>query len=258
MSAKDDQSSSDGGDLADGSDVIDGGDETPAADAASSLAVNLGKAGDYVILAMSAISTVPTSAVTGNIGVSPAAATYITGFSPLTMSSTNEFATSHQVVGNVYASDYADPTPSNLTTAVSDMQTAYTVTAGLAPNVTELGAGSIGGKTLAPGVYNWSTGLLIPTDVTLAGSATDVWILQIAKTLTVSNATKIILTGGAVPRNVVWQVAGSVDLGTTSHLEGIILGKTAIALKTGASINGRLFAQTAVTIDDSAVVQPAK
>jgi hypothetical protein len=258
MSARDDRSMSDGGDLADGSDASDAEDEAAAGDAASMLPVNLGTAGNYVILAKSAISTVPTSAVTGDIGVSPAAATYITGFSPLTMASTNVFSTSSQVVGKVYAADYAVPTPSNLTTAVSDMQTAFTDAAGRAPDVTELGAGNIGGKTLSPGVYKWSTGLLIPTDITLAGSATDVWILQIAETLTVSSATQILLTGGAVSRNVFWQVAGSVDLGTTSHFEGIILGKTAISLKTGASINGRLLAQTAVSIDDSAVVEPAK
>jgi len=262
MTAKDSRSSSDGGDLADGQattdggGATDGGDAAHAGDAASTLAVNLGTAGDYVILAKSGISTVPTSAVTGDIGVSPAAATAITGFS-LTMDSTKVFSTSSQVTGKVYGATYAVPTPSNLTTAVSDMQTAFTDAAGRAPDVTELGAGNIGGKTLTPGVYKWSTGLLIPTDVTLTGSATDVWIFQIAKTLTVSSATNVSLTGGAVSKNVFWQVSGSVDLDTTSHFEGAILGQTAIHLKTGASINGRLLAQTAVTIAESAVVEPA-
>ena len=146
-------------------------------------AVNLAAAGDYVILAKTGISTVPTSAVTGNLGVSPAAATFITGFS-LTADATNVFSTSPQVTGKVYAADYAAPTPSNLTTAVGDMQLAFTDAAGRAPDVTELGAGNIGGMTLAPGVYKWGTGLLIPTDVTLDGSATDVWIFQIAQDLT--------------------------------------------------------------------------
>lgn len=253
MSSKDAQSSSDGGGLMDGSDAGD----TRHGDAASTLAVDLGTAGNYVILAKSAISTVPTSAVTGNIAVSPAAATFITGFS-LTMDSTNVFSTSPQVTGMVYAADYAVPTPSNLTTAVGDMQTAFTDAAGRAPDFTALGAGNIGGKTLTPGVYKWSTALLIPTDVTLTGSATDVWIMQIGQTLTVSDATEVHLTGGALPKNVFWQVAGSVALGTTSHFEGVILGKTAITVDTGASINGRLLAQTAVSIDDSAVVQPAE
>ena len=220
------------------------------------LAVSLGTAGNFVILAKSGISTVPNSAVTGNLGVSPAAATYITGFS-LIADSTNVFSTSAQVTGKVYAADYAVPTPSNMTTAVSDMETAFTDAAGRAPNVTELGAGNIGGMTLAPGVYKWGTGLLFPTDVTLNGGSKAVWIFQIAQGLTMSSATKISLTGGALAKNVFWQVSGAVELGTTSHLEGIVLTKTAVALRTGASIKGRLLAQTAVTIDKSTVVQPA-
>ncbi len=220
------------------------------------LAVDLGMAGNFVILAKSGIDTVPTSAVTGNLGISPAAASFITGFS-LTADSTNVFSTSLQVTGNVYAADYTPPTPSNLTTAVGDMELAFTDAAGRAPDVTELGAGDIGGMTLAAGVYKWGTGLLIPTDVTLDGSATDVWIFQIAQDLTISSAVNVFLTGGAVARNVFWQVAGLVDIGTTAHLEGVVLCQTSIALRTGASINGRLLAQTAVNIDGSAIVQPA-
>ncbi len=223
---------------------------------APGLPVNLGTAGNFVILAKSGISTVPTSAVTGDIGVSPAAATFITGFS-LTADSTNVFSTSPQVTGRVYAADYAPPTPSNMTTAVGDMELAFTDAAGRAPDVTELGAGNIGGMTLAPGVYKWGTGLLIPTDVTLSGSATDVWIFQIAQDLTMSSAANVFLTGGALANNVFWQVAGLVDLGTTSHCEGVVLTQTSVTLRTGASINGRLLAQTAVDIDSSTVVEPA-
>ncbi len=218
--------------------------------------VNLGAAGGYAILAKSGISTVPTSAVTGNLGVSPAAAAAITGFA-LALDGTNVFSTSPQVTGKAYAADYAPPTPANLTTAVGDMQTAFTDAAGRAPGVTELGAGNIGGMTLAPGVYKWGTGLLIPTDVTLSGSSTDVWIFQIAQDLTMSSAAKIHLAGGALPKNVFWQVSGAVDLGTTAHCEGVVLTATAVTLRTGASINGRLLAQTAVNIDGSTVVAPA-
>ena len=219
--------------------------------------VDLGTAKNYVILAESGISTVPTAAVTGNLGVSPAAATFITGFS-LIADSTNAFATSPQVTGKVYAADYAVPTPSTLTTAIADMQLACTDAAGRAPGVTELGAGNIGGMKLTPGVYKWGTGLLIPTDVTLTGSATDVWIFQIAQNLTMSSATKILLAGGAQPKNIFWQVAGLVDLGTTAHFEGVVLAQTSVTLRTGASINGRLFAQTAVNLDSSSVVAPAQ
>jgi Ice-binding-like/Bacterial Ig-like domain len=223
---------------------------------AAGLPVNLGTAGNYVILAKTGISTVPASAVTGNLGLSPAAASYITGFS-LSADATNVFSTSPQVTGKIYAANYAVPTPSNLTTAVSDMQLAFTDAAGRAPDVTELGAGNIGGMTLNQGVYKWGSSLLIPTDLTLTGSATDVWIFQIAQNLTLSSSVYVHLAGGALAKNVFWQVAGAVDLGTTSHFEGIVLTYTSANLRTGASINGRLLAQTAVSIDGSTVVEPA-
>ena len=238
-----------------GNDAGDGGNKGDGGLFNSPGAVNLASAGNYVVLAKSAISTVPKSAITGDIGISPAAASFITGFS-LTADATNVFSTSPQITGKAFASNYAAPTPANLTAAISDMQLAFTDAAGRAPDVTELGAGNIGGKTLTRGVYKWGSGLLIPTNLTLDGSATDVFIFEIAQNLTVSSAVKVTLTGGAVPKNVVWQVAGDVDLGTTSHFEGVILGKTAITLHTGASINGRLLAQTAVALDSSTVVSP--
>jgi hypothetical protein len=255
-------SSTDGGATdasADGNNSLDGADakkDSPhMVDGGNATSVNLGTAGSYVILAKSGVSTVPTSAITGNVAVSPAAATYITGFS-LTSDSTNVFSTSPQVTGQLFASDYAVPTPSNLTTAVGDMQLAFTDAAGRPPSVTELGAGNIGGMTITRGVYAWGTGLLISTDVTLSGTATDTWIFQIAQDLTVASATKIVLAGGALAKNVVWQVSGAVSLGTTSHFEGVVLSQTSITLDTGASINGRLLAQTAVSIDSSVVVAP--
>jgi hypothetical protein len=253
-SASDGGSDDGGASTADGASSLDGAGSVPSG--TQTTAVTLGTAGSYVILAKTGISSVPTSAVTGDLGVSPASATYVTGFA-LTADATNVFATSSQVTGKVYASDYALPTPANLTTAVVDMQLAFTDAAGRAPDVTALGAGNIGGKTLAPGVYKWATGLLIPTDVTLDGSATDVWIFQIGQNLTVSNGTKVVLSGGALAKNVFWQVSGSADLGTTAQFEGVLLGQTSITLETGASITGRLLAQTAVSIAGSAVVAPA-
>jgi hypothetical protein len=207
-----------------------------------------------VILAKSAISNVPTSAITGDLGLSPAAASFITGFA-LTLDAGGTFATSAQVTGRVYAADYTSPTPSNLTTAVNDMMTAYVDAAGRpTPDYTELAAGNIGGLTLPPGLYKWSNTVLIPTDVTLSGGANDTWIFQIAGGLTESSGKKVILTGGALAQNVVWQVFGAVDIGTTAHMEGRILSKTSIVLRTGATANGRLLAQTAVTLDGNTVV----
>ena len=218
--------------------------------------VVLGAAGNYVILAKSEISNVPTSAITGNLGLSPAAASYITGFS-LVADASGVFSTSAQVTGNVYASNYAPPTPANLTTAVSNMEAAYTDANSRAPDYTELATGNIGGMTLPPATYKWSTGVLIPTDVTLNGGPNDVWIFQIAQGITQASAAKVILTGGALPKNVFWASFGVVALDTTAHMEGVILAQTAITLKTGASANGRLLAQTAVTLESNTVVQPA-
>ena len=266
--ASDPGSNTDAKDAGSGTGAKDAGSTPGAKDASSNLdgttpakvspsTVKLGAAGDFVILAKSGISTVPTSAVTGNIGVSPAAASAITGFG-LIADATNVFALAPQVSGKVYAADYAAPTASTLTTAVSDMVLASTDAEGRAADVTELGAGNVGGMTLAPGVYKWSSSLQVPTDVTLSGGAQDVWIFQIARDLVLSSAAKVVLAGGALSENVFWQVSGLVDLGKAAHCEGIILTHTAVTLKTGASVHGRLLAQTAVTLDSNIVLAPAK
>ena len=70
------------------------------------------------------------------------------------------------------------------------MELAYTDAAGRSsPNFTELGGGEIGGLTLVPGLYKWGTVVLISTNVTLSGGPNDVFIFQIAGTLTQANAT---------------------------------------------------------------------
>jgi hypothetical protein len=219
--------------------------------------VNLRTAGNYVILAETGITNVPGSAITGNLGVSPIAASAITGFG-LIYPAGSPFSLSAQVVGKVYAADYGSPTPANLTQAVGDMETAYLDASGrLSPDYTELAVGDIGGLTLRPGLYKWSSTVTIPKDVTLNGGPNDVWIFQISGDVTESSAAKVILTGGALAKNVFWQVAGVVALGTTAHMEGVVLSKTAITLNTGASANGRLMAQTNVTLIMNTVVEPA-
>ena len=217
--------------------------------------VDLGTAGNFVALGKSGISTTGLTAITGNIGVSPAAASSITGFG-LIMDSTNTFSTSSLVTGNVYAANYTPPTPANMTTAISDMETAFTDAAGRTLSViTELGAGDISGMTLAPGLYKWSTGVTF-TGVTLSGGANDVWIFQIAQTLTVANGAIVTLSGGAEASNIFWQVSGQATLGTTSDFKGNILGQTAIVVQTGAHITGRVLAQTAVTFDATTLTAP--
>jgi hypothetical protein len=215
--------------------------------------VDLGSAGNFVILVKSGISTTGTTSIVGDIGVSPIASTAITGFG-LVMDASGQFATSSLVTGKVYAADYVPPTPATMTTAISDMETAYTAAAGrTSPDHTELGSGNIGGMTLAPGLYKWSSGVTIPTDVTLSGNSDGVWIFQIAGTLDISSATQVILSGGAQAKNIFWQVAGQTTLGTYSVFNGNILGFTGIALQTGATLNGRALAQTAVTLDANTI-----
>ena len=224
-----------------------------AALAAGPLPVNLGTAGNFAILAKTGISSTGATSVTGDLGLSPAAASYITGFG-LTADPSNTFSTSALVNGDIYASDYTPPTPATMTTAVSDMEAAYTDAAGRTnPTAIELSGGNIGGMTLAPGIYKWSTDLDIPTDVTLSGGANDVWIFQVAQNLIMSSATHIILSGGAQASNVFWQVAGQTTIGTTSVFNGTILDQTTIVLNTGAQLNGRALAQAAVTLDSNIV-----
>jgi hypothetical protein len=137
------------------------------------------------------------------------------------------------------------------------MQFAYNDAAGRSlPDFTELGAGQIGGLTLHAGLYKWGTGVLISKDVTLSGGPNDVWIFQVAGTLHQANGTRVTLAGGALARNIFWQVADVVVIGTTAHFEGNILAKKLIAVNTGATVNGRLLAQTAVTLQQNAVTEP--
>lgn len=219
--------------------------------------VILGTAGNFAVLAKSGVSVTGTSTVVGNVGLSPAARSYITGFSE-TLDATNVFATSGIVTGKIYASDMAPPSPSDMTTAISDMETAFTDAAGrTSPDFTELYAGDISGRTLSPGVYKWGTGVLITSaGVTLSGSANDVWIFQIAQDLIVGNGAIVTLSNGARAKNVFWQVSGQTMLGTTTNFKGVLLCKTQIILQTGAVMNGRALAQTNVTLDASALTQP--
>ena len=238
--------------------------------------VTLGTAGNFVILAKDqiAVSSAVVGGVSGDIGVSPGVTpkeNRINGFLE-EMDSSKTFSTSSFVTGKIYSAEYAIPTPTTLATAVTDMEAAYTAAAGLAtPNAIDLNGGELGGQTLAPGLYKWTpavntalrSGVSISTDVTLSGGPTDVWIFQIDGDLTQAANTKVTLTGGALAKNVFWQVAGDslgdsdVYIGDNAHFEGIVLARTQISLGAKAVVNGRLLSQTVVTLDQSTVTQPA-
>jgi hypothetical protein len=229
--------------------------------------VNLGTAGDYVIFANTGIAnatTCLTPCITGDMGVGPGVtSTAITGFN-LILPAASPFSTSAQVTGNIYAFDYAAPTPTKVTTASTDMGLAYTDAAGrpagVGPNL-NLGDGTITTQTLAPGVYTWGSNVTLGAAqiLTLSGGPTDVWIFQISGTLTTAATSSVNLTGGALPKNVFWQVAGaSVNIGAApAHFEGVVLAQVAINFGNQATANSRLLAQAAVNLDQTAVTQPA-
>ena len=211
--------------------------------------VNLGLAGEFVILSKTGITSVYKSSILGDIGTSP-----ITG-AAMTLSC-------GEVTGSVFSVDAAGPackitSATRLGLAVLDMQAAYTDAAGrVNPDYLNLGAGTVGSITLLPGLYKWSSAVNIPTDITISGSSTDIFIFQVAGTLTMSSAVRVTLEGGAQAKNIFWVVAGAVTFGTTSHFEGNILGQTGINMQTGATMNGRMLAQTAVTLQMNTVNKP--
>jgi hypothetical protein len=216
-------------------------------------AVDLGSAANFVILSKAGISTTGVTKIVGNLGVSPIAAAAITGFG-LKKDPSGEFSTSSLVTGRIYAANYSTPTPAMLTTAIGDMQIAYRDAAGRKnPRATELGSGNIGGLTIRPGLYKWSSNVTIPSDVTISGGPNAVWIFQIAGTLDISPGKNVILINGAQAKNIFWQVAGKTTIETTAVFNGNILDKTQVTMKTGARLYGRALAQTAVTLDASRI-----
>jgi hypothetical protein len=216
--------------------------------------VILGSAGDFVILAKSAVTNVPTSAITGDIGLSPANISAYSGF-VYEFDFPYSFATSPEVTGKLYASNMLPDTPSKLATAVLDMQAAYTDAEGrTGADGTDLYGGNLDGQTFTPGLYKWTTAVTIPTNITLSGDG--VWVFQIAGSLTLGSAASVILSGGAQAANVFWQVTEGATLGSPSHFEGIILSAESIALGDSATMNGRALSKSAVTLNKNIVSQP--
>ena len=217
--------------------------------------VDLMTAGNFVVLSETGVTNVPTSAITGDIGTSPITGAAITGLDCA------------EVTGTVYTVDATGPAckvtaATYLGTAVLDMQAAYTNAVGRPAGVDSflnVGAGNVTGATLLPGTYTWDSAVTLPTDLTLdaQGDPNAVWILQIAGTLDMAAGKRVTLIGGAQVKNIFWAVAGAVSLGAGSHFEGNILAKTNIAMVTGATLNGRALAQTAVTLQSNTLTVPS-
>lgn len=234
---------------------------TISAQAAGPAPVDLLSAGNYVILGNTGITnTGITTSITGDIGTS-SSATSITGFD-LVLDASGTFSTSvpsSLVTGRVYAFDYTDPTPAEMTAASNDMLTAFGNAAGLPADgdKNNLWSGDLTGQNLAPGTYVWASAVSVAAagSVTISGTSSDVWVFQITGVLSLGSGASVILNG-AVAEHIFWQVAGSVVLDTTSSMKGIILCSTDIAMNNGATLEGRALAQTAVTLDGNIIYGP--
>lgn len=220
---------------------------------------DLTQAGAYVLLAKTGITNVTGSVITGgHLGLSPAPAGALTGFSE-TVDASGLFSTSASVAspGKIYTTGNTSPTPSNLTTAVLSMQAAYTDAASRTnPDKLNLSDGNLAGLTLAPGLYRWGSVVTINADITFAGGANDVWIMQISDKLVLSTAKSVILSGGAQAKNIFWVVAGQVTIHANAHFEGVLFAQTGITMQTNASWNGRGLAQSLVALDDNRITAP--
>ena len=212
--------------------------------------IDLGSASRFAVLAASEITSVPPSDIWGDVGLSPAARSKISGLPPA------------EVVGSIFAADDGGAVAVMLTDAQVDLTAAYDDAAGRTPVPTgpflNPGSGNLGGLTLVAGLYKFTgEALLSGSDLTLTGSASDVWIFQIASSLTVANDIHVVLAGGAQAANIYWQVGTSATLGTTVRFKGNILADQSIALQTLATLDGRALARiAAVTLDSNTITVP--
>jgi hypothetical protein len=226
--------------------------------------VDLGFAGNYVILTKAGISTAPSSDIVGDNAVPPIAATAITSLS-LTADLTNNISTSAQLRGatnpKALAANYAVPTPPALTIAVSNMEDAYADAEGRAATATNLGGGALEGHVLTIGVYKFDSDVTIGNDIYFQGTTietgpTDVFIIQTTGNLIQVADTRVHLLNGALAKNIFWQVTGHVEVGEGAHLKGILLVKTDVLFETGSSLNGRVLAQTRCDLEVGAIIEP--
>ena len=209
--------------------------------------VNLRSTSRFAALSGSGITSVPTSDIRGDVGVSPSARSTIAGLTPV------------EVTGSIFAADDGGATAVMLTTAKGDLTTAYNDAAGrtlapvLVPNA------DLGGRTLAPGLYKSTGTLNVTGNLTLdgQGDANAVFIFQVASTLNTAPGSKVILIGNANAANVFWQVGTSASLATTTEFKGTIMADQSVSLATGATLDGRALARIgAVTLDANRIVTP--
>ena len=224
---------------------------------AATYAVGLGTADSFAVLAGTAVTNVPTSVITGNVGLSPAAGSNYAGL------------TSAEVTGTIYAVDGSGPggsvnNPALLTTAKNDLTAAYLDAAGRTPTQTFVaGDNQLGGQTLTAGVYAFghatSANITAASPLTLdaQGNSSAVFIFQASSDLVTASSSVVRLVNGAQDCNVFWQVTSSVTLGTSSTFIGTVMALTSITDNGSSTINGRLLARNAqVALNTTTIRRP--
>jgi hypothetical protein len=199
----------------------------------------LGTSGNYAVIASSTITDAGASWITGRMALSPG--TSITGFPPAT-------------------SGPRDVPPSGAASqARADATTAYNNAAGETPFTSLPSPGDIGGQTLVPGIYRFSSSVGLTGTVTLNGGG--IYIFQIGSTLTTASASRVLLINGAQPCDIFWQVGSSATIGGATAFVGTILANTSITMVTAATLNGRALAGLsagggAVSLDTNRIIVP--
>jgi hypothetical protein len=229
-----------------------------AANGVETLPIDLGTAANYVILAKTGISTVPQSNITGDIGVSPIAATAMTGFS-LTLGADTQHSTSAQVSGECHGASYGGNVAAELTVAVLAMQAAYTDAAGRLPDPDDSRGvnfmnGALGGQTLTPGVYTFTVAVNVAADMYFQGGPDDIWIISTTAAFTLAAGMDVILLDGAQAKNIFWRGAVNAAIGADASMAGIMLFFTDVLFVTGSSLNGAIYSQTAVNLQMATIM----
>jgi hypothetical protein len=209
--------------------------------------VSLGAAEGFAVLAGSEITSIPTSSIKGDVGLSPSARSKIAGLTPV------------EVNGTIYAADDGGAVSAMLTEAKGDLTIAYNDAAGRSLAPVDIANADLGGRTLQPGLYKSSGTVNITGNLTLdaQGDPNAVFIFQVASSLTTAAGSQVILSGNANADNVFWQVGTSAALATTTAFKGTILADQSISLSTGATLQGRAMARIgAVTLDANAITIP--